>query len=39
MTTVALYMAVLAQILDTAGQVEAKIYALAVHFTWFIEGF
>lgn len=33
MTTVALYMAVLAQILDTAGQVEGKIYALAVHFT------
>lgn len=31
-------MAVLAQILDTAGQI-AKVNALAVYFTLFIEGF
>lgn len=32
-------MAMLVQILDTAGQVEAKVNALAVCFTQFIEGF
>lgn len=32
-------MAVLAKIQDTAGWVEAKINALAVYFTWFIEDF
>lgn len=32
-------MAVLEKIQDTAGWVEAKINALAVYFTWFIEGF